>query len=80
MLFGIYLRMPRTPKFWHTYMITYGDFMVILIVETCDQVSDLCQQLVLASELEPDLRDTVDWSRKWFVDFNPAKIQLALFD
>ena len=61
-------------------MITYGDFMVILIVETCDQVSDLWQQLVLASELEPDLRDTVDWSRRWFVDFNAAKIQLALFD
>ena len=79
MLFGIYL---RTPKFWHTYVITYGDFMVILIVETCkcDQVSNLWQQLVLASELESDLRYTVDWSRKWFVDFNAAKIQLVLFD
>ena len=56
--------------------------MVILIVEPCkcDQVSDLRQQLVLASELESDLRDTVDWSRKWFVDFNVAKIQLVLFD
>ena len=21
---------PRTPKFWHTYVITYGDFMVIV--------------------------------------------------
>ena len=42
MFFGIYLRTPRTPKFWHTYVITYGDFMVILIVEPCkcDQVSD----------------------------------------
>ena len=27
----------------------------------CDQVSDLWQQLELASELESDLRDTVDW-------------------
>ena len=26
----------------------------------CDQASDLWQQLELASELEPDLRDTVD--------------------
>ena len=26
----------------------------------CDQASDLCQQLELASELESDLRDTVD--------------------
>ena len=27
----------------------------------CDQASDLWQQLELASELEFDLRDTVDW-------------------
>ena len=52
MLFGIYLRTPRTPKFWHTYVITYGDFIVIPIVEPCkcDQESDLWQQLVLASD------------------------------
>ena len=36
----------------------------------CDQASDLGQQLELASELESELRDTVDWSRKWLVDFN----------
>ena len=30
----------------------------------CDQASDLWQQLQLASELESDLRDTVDWDRK----------------
>ena len=29
----------------------------------CDQASDLWQQLELASELESDLRDTVDWVR-----------------
>ena len=29
----------------------------------CDQASDLWQQLALASELESDLRDTVDWGR-----------------
>ena len=33
-----------------------------------DQASDLWQQLELASELESDLRDTVDWGRKWLVD------------
>ena len=27
----------------------------------CDRVSDLWQQLQLASELESDLRETVDW-------------------
>ena len=34
----------------------------------CDQASNLWQQLELASELESDLQDTVDWGRKWFVD------------
>ena len=46
----------------------------------CDQTSDLWQQLELASELEYDLRDTVDWGRKWLVDFNAGKTQLVLFD
>ena len=36
----------------------------------CDQASDLWQQLGLASELRSDLRKTVDWGKKWFVDFN----------
>ena len=44
------------------------------------QASDLWQQLELASELESDLRNTVDWGRKWFVDFNAGKTQLVLFD
>ena len=30
----------------------------------CVQSSDLWQQLELSSELESDLRDTVDWGRK----------------
>ena len=46
----------------------------------CDQASYLWQQLVLASELESDLRDTVDWGRKWPVYFNAGKIKLILFD
>ena len=46
----------------------------------CDQASDLWQQLELASELESDLRDTVDWGKKWLVDFNAGKTQLVLFD
>ena len=46
----------------------------------CDQASDLWQQLELASELESDLRDTVDWGKKWFVDFNAGKTQLVSFD
>ena len=38
-----------------------------------NQVSDLWQQLKLASELESDLRDTLDCGRKWLVDVNPGK-------
>ena len=46
----------------------------------CDQASDLWQQLELASELESDLLDTVDWGRKWLVDFNAGKTQLVSCD
>ena len=46
----------------------------------CDQASDLWQQRELASELESDLRDTVDWGRKRLVDFNAGKTQLVLLD
>ena len=42
----------------------------------CDRASDLWQQLELAS----DLRDTVDWGKKWLVDLNAGKIQLVSFD
>ena len=34
----------------------------------------------MASELEFDLRDTEDWDRKGFGDFNAGKTQLVLFD
>ena len=44
-----------------------------------DQAPDLLQQLDLASELESDLRDIVDWRRKWLVDFSATKTQLVLF-
>ena len=46
----------------------------------CNQASDLLQQLELASNLESDLRETVDWGRKWLVDFNAEKTQLVSFD
>ena len=45
-----------------------------------DQASDLWQQRELAFELESDLRDTVNWDRKWLFDFNGGKIQPVSFD
>ena len=43
------------------------------------QASDLLQQLELASELESDLQGTVDWGKKWLVDFNAGKTKLVSF-
>ena len=34
----------------------------------------------MGSELESDLRHTVDWGRNWLVDFNAGKTQLVSFD
>ena len=50
---------------------TYADDTTVY--SKCDQASDLWQQLELASELESDLRDSVDWGRKWLGDFNAQK-------
>ena len=50
------------------------------LYSTCEQASDLWQQFDLASELESDLRDTVEWGKKWLVDFNAGKTQLVSFD
>ena len=36
MLFGICQRTSRTPKLRHTYLITYGDFMVIAEMGFCN--------------------------------------------
>ena len=46
----------------------------------CGQASVLWHQLELTSEVECDLRDTVDWGKKWLVDFNAGKTQLVSFD
>ena len=46
----------------------------------CNHAFDLWQQLELNSELESDVRDTVDWGRKWLADFNAEKTQLVSFD
>ena len=34
----------------------------------------------MASKLESNLQDTVDWGKKWLVDFNSGKTQTVLFD
>ena len=54
--------------------------MLMILLSKCDEAFDLWQQLELASELEFDLRDTVDWDRRWLVNFNTGKTQLVSFD
>ena len=51
-----------------------------ILYSMCDLASNLWQQLELTSELESDLRDTVDWGKRWLVDFNAGKTQLVSFD
>ena len=34
----------------------------------------------MASEVECDIQDTVDWSKKWLVGFNAGKTQLVWFN
>ena len=63
----------------------YADDIAIYADDTIlyskyDRASDPWQQLELASELESDLWDTVDWGKTWLVDFNAGKTQLVLLD
>ena len=57
------------------YILLYADDTTLC--SRCDQASDLKQQLELTSELKSDLQDTVDWGKKWLVDFNTEKTQLV---
>ena len=57
-----------------------GIYVHDTIFSNCYQASDLRQQLELASKLESDLWDTVNWGKKWLVDFNAAKTQVVSFD
>ena len=41
----------------------------------CDQPSDMWQQQHLASELESDLQNTVEWGSKCVIYFNTKKSQ-----
>ena len=34
----------------------------------------------MASELKSDLRETVEWAKKWLIDFNAGKTQLVSTD
>ena len=73
---------PTLFLFLHFYTImTFLMLSVILLSMLLILLSALLStQLELASELEFDLWDTVDWGRKWRIDFNAGKTQQILFD
>ena len=53
---------------------------MLIILSTLNVIrhlSDLWQQVELASEIESNLQDTEDWGRKWLVDFNSGKTQIS---
>ena len=60
--------------------VTMLSILMILIstLSKYDQASALWQQVELVSELESDLQDTVELSRKWLVNFN-AKNSTGFF-
>ena len=68
-----------SPTRFLQYINDLPDDTICNIAIYADEASDLWQQLELASELESDLQDTVNWGRKWFVDVNARKTQLVLF-
>ena len=79
------------PHFYHNRLMTYLTYLImlsvilpsilmILLCSKCNQASDVWQQLELASELESDLQNIVDWGRRWLVDFSAGKTHLVLLD
>ena len=55
--------------------------MLMIVLSILSVIRHLiCGKLEFASELESDLQDTVDWGKKWLVDFNAGKTQLVSFD
>ena len=63
-----------------TFLVLSVILLSMLMILLSTQAFDLWQQLELASELESDLQDTVDWGREWLVDFNAGKTQVVSFD
>ena len=53
-------------------------YMLMILLFVPSVIRHLIYELFF--ELESDLQDTVDWGKKWLVDFNAGKTQLVLFD
>ena len=62
-----------------TFLTMLSVILLFILVILLFILSVIRQQFELASELESDLQDTVDWGKKWLVDFNAGKTQLVSF-
>ena len=60
------------------YINNLPNSICIIVINAGD--TTLYSFLELVSELESDLRDTMDWGKKWLVDFSAEKAQLFSFD
>ena len=54
--------------------------MLMTLYSSSDKASDIWKQLEMSAELESDLRDTVEWGKRWQVTFNAGKTHLVSFD
>ena len=54
--------------------------MLMILLSILNVIRHLICGNNLNSELESDLRDTVDWGKKWLVDFDVGETQLVSFD
>ena len=61
-----------------TFLMMLSVILLSILMILLSTLSVIWQQLKLDSELESNLRETVDWGRKW-LDFNAGKTQLVLF-
>ena len=50
------------------------------LYSVCQKASDMWKRVEISLGFESDLRDTVDWGRRWLVSFNAGKTQLVSFD
>ena len=58
-------------------VILLSMLIILCTLNVIRHLSDLWQQVELASEIESNLQDTEDWGRKWLVDFNSGKTQIS---
>ena len=69
----LFLVLPFSYYTLMTFLMMLSVILLFMLMILCDQASDLRCQLELASELGSDLQNTLEWGKKWLVDFNARK-------